>query len=166
MAPDARRRAAERVATGLRRFVQALQRSSIAAERSTGLSGAQLYVLWHLERAPATSLEELARRTMTHPSSVSVVVSRLASQGLVRRSRSRSDRRRTELTATARGTALSAKAPETFQERLFAALDALPSKRLDELASGWSALEAELGLDRTPAPLFLEARRSGGGRQG
>ncbi len=58
----------------IRRIVQALRESSRAAEKRVGLSGAQLFVLQTLGESPGLSLNELAERTRTHQSSVSVVV--------------------------------------------------------------------------------------------
>ena len=62
-----------------------LRVASRAAERDVGLGAAQLFVLHKLEEAPRLSLNELAERTRTHQSSVSVVVRRLVNRGLVAR---------------------------------------------------------------------------------
>jgi len=60
--------------------VQALRVSSRAAERDVGLSAAQLFVLDRLAGADqALCVNELAQRTLTHQSSVSVVVLESAS---------------------------------------------------------------------------------------
>ena len=91
------------VVDSVRRIVRALRESSREAERKVGISGAQLFVLQQLAGGPAQSVSDLAERTLTHQSSVSVVVQRLVSSGLVARSPSRSDGRRTELRLTSRG---------------------------------------------------------------
>ena len=91
------------VVDSVRRIVRALRESSREAERKVGISGAQLFVLQQLAGGPAQSVSDLAERTLTHQSSVSVVVQRLVSVGLVARRPSRSDRRRTELRLTSRG---------------------------------------------------------------
>src|SRR5690348_6142489 len=92
-----------RVLDSIRRIVQVLRVSSRVAEKQFGLSSAQLFVLHTLAQAEAASLNELAARTATHQSSVSVVVHRLVDQGLVKRNASRSDARRIELALTAAG---------------------------------------------------------------
>src|SRR3954465_9301852 len=94
--PSQRRPVRERAETALaldevRRLVQALRQSTVQAERETGLSGAQLFVLQQLAQTPAQSLNDLAERTHTHQSSVSVVVTRLVGRGLVSRQRSPED---------------------------------------------------------------------------
>ena len=73
---------AREVLDAIRRIVQALRESSRAAEKGVGLSSAQLFVLQTLQETPGLSLNELAERTRTHQSSVSVVVTKLARQRL------------------------------------------------------------------------------------
>src|SRR3954466_15266295 len=87
----------------LRRIVQALRVSSAAIENQCGLSGAQLFALPHLSSERGMSISELAIRTRTDPSSVSVVVSRLAKRGLVVRTTSPLDARCAELRLSADG---------------------------------------------------------------
>src|SRR5213078_2142253 len=94
---------ARRVLDDIRQIVRALRESSRAAEAFAGTSGAQLFVLQILSREQPLSLGELAARTLTHQSSVSVVVQRLVDRGLVARSRSTRDGRRVELAPTRLG---------------------------------------------------------------
>ena len=79
------------VLDSIRRIVRALRESSRKTERSVGLGAAQLFVLQRLAGAPPLSINELADRTLTHQSSVSVVVSRLVRAGLVARTRAAAD---------------------------------------------------------------------------
>jgi DNA-binding MarR family transcriptional regulator len=150
----------------LRRLVQALRASSVAAERRSGLSGAQLFVLEQLAEAPAASLNELAARTLTHQSSVSVVVSRLVKRGLVARATDRSDARRRVIELTPGGRALLRSAPETFQAQLISALTGLPASERKLVSRGLAIIVERLGLQRAPAPLFLETPRRGSPRRG
>ena len=94
-----------RPAAALRQIVQALHVASRASERAVGMSTAQLFVLQQIAQAGTCSVGELAALTLTHPSSVSVVVSRLVAQGLVERRDAAEDRRRAELTCTGEGRA-------------------------------------------------------------
>ena len=80
-----------RAADGLRRIVQALRTSSHAIEKKLGVSGAQVFVLQELSLSGGLSLRALAQRTRTDPSSVSVAVSRLEAQGLLRREQAKED---------------------------------------------------------------------------
>jgi len=75
----------------VRRIVRALHESSRAAEKTLGVTGAQLFVLQTLADVPGLSLNALAEQTHTHQSSVSTVVSRLAERGLVLRAAAADD---------------------------------------------------------------------------
>jgi len=146
----------------LRRLVQELRASSVAAERRGGLSGAQLFVLEQLAEAPAASLNELAARTLTHQSSVSVVVSRLVKRGLVERVADSTDARRRVIELTTAGRAILRSAPATFQAKLIGALEGLSAADRRMVARGLRLVVQRLGLGERPAPLFLESPRSPG----
>ena len=147
----------------LRRIVQGIRLSDARAERHTGLSGAQLFVLQQLAEQPAQSLNELALRTRTHQSSVSTVVTRLVGRGLVSRRRADEDGRRLVLELTPAGRDLLTGAPETAQTRLIAALERLPRPELAALAATLDKLVTGLGLEAGPAPLFFESPEEPGG---
>jgi DNA-binding MarR family transcriptional regulator len=129
-----------RVLESIRHIGRSLRVGGRAAEQTVGVSGAQLYVLQQLQKAPAQSLNELASRTLTHQSSVSVVVSRLVERRFVSRTASPEDGRRVVLSLTAAGRALLARAPEAAQARLVDGLRRLPQRRVRELSQGLRAL--------------------------
>jgi DNA-binding MarR family transcriptional regulator len=149
-------RDARRAMNALRRLVHALRASSTAVRRDTGVSGAQLFVLQQLAQRPVTSLNELAARTRTHQSSVSVVVSRLAERRLVARRPSAEDARRTEIELTEEGAALLDDAPHTLQTSLVGALGRLPTAQRSALADGLEAWVEAAGLASGDAPFFFE----------
>src|SRR4051812_6915818 len=91
IAPRNGNRDARSVLDSIRRIVRALRVSSRRAELNVGLSGAQLFVLQKLAEGGRLSVNELAAKTLTHQSSVSVVVQRLSARGLVSSSRSAQD---------------------------------------------------------------------------
>jgi DNA-binding MarR family transcriptional regulator len=143
------------VLDGIRRIVQALRESSRSAEKRVGLSAAQLFVLLKLSGERALSVNELAARTLTHQSSVSVVVARLVEAGLVVSTRSETDARRVEIALTRKGRAVLAKAPEAAQDRLITAITALPRVRRKALAEGLELLaDAMAPRGRSPRMLF------------
>jgi len=146
-----------RVLDSLRRIVRSLRESSRAAEADLGVSGAQLFVVRALAEAPALSLNELAARTHTHQSTVSMVVKRLVARRLVARSISARDGRRLVLRLTARGRALLARAPLAAQDALIAGLAALASRDRRALAAGLQRLVEAMRLhDAEPAMFFEE----------
>jgi MarR family transcriptional regulator, lower aerobic nicotinate degradation pathway regulator len=140
----------------IRRIVRMLRVGSRAAEKHVGLSGAQLFVLHALSRQAGQSLNELAERTRTHQSSVSVVVQRLVDRGLVTRERSDGDSRRLELSLTSYGHELLRDAPDAAQNRLINALDRLPAANQSKLASLLSQLVTEMGDGGESPHMFFE----------
>jgi DNA-binding MarR family transcriptional regulator len=146
------------VMDALRRIVRALRVSARAAERRFGISGAQLFVLEKLAEARARAVDELAERTLTDQSSVSLVVSRLEERGLVARRQSTEDARRVEIALTRAGRALTRRAPEPAQAHLITGLRRLRPSQLRSLARGLSALLHALGIAGEPARMFFEDR--------
>jgi MarR family transcriptional regulator, lower aerobic nicotinate degradation pathway regulator len=154
------------VLDAIRRIVRALRESSRGAERSVGLGAAQLFVLQRLSGAPALSLNELAHRTLTHQSSVSVVVSKLVRSGLVARTRAATDGRRVEIGLTQAGRTLLARAPAAAQDRLIGALGLLGGAARRDLARRLGHLVEAMALPDQPPPMFFEAAPKRGSQAG
>jgi DNA-binding MarR family transcriptional regulator len=149
--------AARDVLDAIRRIVRALREGSRDSERSLGLSAAQVFVLHRLAGAPPLSVNDLAQRTLTHQSSVSVVVSKLVERGLVARVPSPHDARRVEITLTKQGRALIGRAPAAApQDRLIAGLALLGPRRRRVLAQALRGLVETMALSDGPAPMFFE----------
>lgn len=133
------------VLSGVRRLERGLRLAARDAEGATGLSAAQLFLLEKLADAEASSIADLAARTHTDRSSVSAVLDRLAAAGLVKRSPSRDDRRRSETRITARGRAVLARAPISPTAALVRALEGLSATKVRQLAAALAALNDRLG---------------------
>jgi DNA-binding MarR family transcriptional regulator len=141
----------------LRRIVRVLRDSSHAAHRKLGVTGAQLFVMKTLSEASWLSMNELAARTRTHQSTVSVVVKRLVARGLVHRKVSAADARSVELRVAKRGQDLLSKAPDAAQERLISGIERLPVTRRTQLASSLRGLVEAMALrDEQPTMFFEE----------
>jgi len=141
----------------IRRIIRALRRSTRESEREVGIGGAQLFVLQQLADSPAGSVNELAERTYTHQSSVSVVVERLVEQGLVARRPAPGDRRRRELRLTPAGKRLVERAPVPGQVRLIEGLLALPAAQIRTLERLLERVVKEMGAgSELPEMLFVE----------
>ena len=153
------------VLNSLRRVVRAFRAMAQVAQEVAGISGAQLFVLQRLAASPALSLNDLAARTMTHKSSVSVVVRRLVERGLVRRRRSAADGRSIVLTLTPAGRRLIERAPESAQHRMIAALRRFPRRDLEAFAVLFGRFTDELGVTGLE-PTMLFEEEPGAGRDG
>jgi DNA-binding MarR family transcriptional regulator len=123
-----------RTLNAVRSIVRALRLLSRAIEVQTGMSLAQLYVLEQLSESPVESLQELADKTATHQSSVSVVVRRLESRGFLTRTTAPGDRRRVLIAVTDEGRAALQAAPQTLHKQLVAGLETLSVEDRAQLA--------------------------------
>lgn len=145
------------VLDNIRRIVRALRLGSREAERRVGLTGAQLFVLEKLAEAKTLSVNELAEKTHTHQSSVSVVAQALVKKGLIARQRAADDARRLELSLTPQARTLLKKAPDASQDRLIDAIGRMPGNLRGQLARGLSRLCEEAGIsDEEPQMLFAD----------
>jgi len=149
-----------RVMDGLRRIVRALSSSAHSGPRDGGLSGAQIFVLRQIAAVPGLALGELAARTLSRQSTVSEVVTKLVTRGLVRRTTRAADARQTVLSLTPRGRHAVARKAPTAPERLAKGLAALSAARRATLAAGLEAWLAAAGLADTPATMFFEDGRA------
>lgn len=102
------------------------------------------------------SVNDLAERTFTHQSSVSVVVQRLVDKGLVKREESAEDRRRVELSLTAAGRKLLQRSPRAAQDLIIDAVRSMPATARKQLAQRLGELVAAMGLDVEHAPMLFE----------
>jgi len=140
-----------------RRIVQALRVSARDGERRAGLSGAQLFALQQIGEHPGASINDVAALTFTHQSSVSVVIQRLVARRLVVKVAPGHDRRRQHLELTAAGRRVLRSAPVAVQERLIAAIAALPATERGALARALgevARLVAPKGAAPHPPMLF------------
>ena len=141
-----------------RRIVRAL-RSSHRAAGHLNLTGAQLFVINVIGEAGGgpLSVNDVAKRTETDQSTVSVVTNRLVERGLLKRERSSDDSRRVELSLTADGRALQKKAPATVaQQRLTAALQDLSTSDAAELMRLLEQIVNSMQIGQEPAQMMFD----------
>lgn len=149
----------------LRRIVRVLRESSRSAEQVHGVSGAQLFALNVLAQSSPLSMNELAARTRTHQSTVSVVIKRLVAAKLVSRVVSEEDGRRLELAVTLKGRALLAKSPLAAQERLIEGIELLGRKDRKLLATALHRLVGSMQLVDEAPTMFFEDDEGAGRKQ-
>jgi DNA-binding MarR family transcriptional regulator len=142
--------------TALRRIVRFLRLADREVEAACGLSAAQLFVLRELADRPALSIAELADKTLTDPSSVSTVVARLVETKLVARKPSRNDRRRAELTLTARGQKVVLSAPRVPQTTIIESIRAMTSAKRAQLVRSLEHLAGAIGANAVEPRMLFE----------
>ena len=128
----------------LRIVFRAIQSHSRLVEKESGLSSAQLWMLWELFNTPGLKVSELAKILSIHQSTCSNMLDKLEAKKLVFRKRSSDDQRIVQLFLSDAGTTLLAKAPRPAQGALTGALHQLPDTTLTKLETGLSELVALL----------------------
>jgi DNA-binding MarR family transcriptional regulator len=145
-----------RAMNAVRSVVRALRLNTRSIEGKLGISLAQLFVLQQLADRPADSLNELAERTATHQSSVSVVVRRLVDRGLVTRVASPADRRRVQIALTPEGESMLRGAPPTVQGDLMAGMARMKPDQQSTLAELLELWVLASGIDLAAPPMMFE----------
>lgn len=148
------RAAVPEIIDNLRRIFQIINEYSKTAERSTGLTGPQLWVLKILANATPQRVSELARHMYLRPATVVGILDRLEGKGLVNRIRSREDRRAVDLYLTETGQQLAARAPEVAQSLLVNGLDKLSDEQFSFVEDGMKQMVRILEAEHIiPQPL-------------
>ncbi len=107
------------------------------------------------------SVNDLARRTFTHQSSVSTVVARLRARRLVRQTEDRRDRRKRILALTPRGHTALSRAPDAAQERLVEAVLELRPATRRTVARALDRMADTMAAARRPGMFFEGMGRRG-----
>ncbi|WP_415062122.1 MarR family winged helix-turn-helix transcriptional regulator [Bdellovibrio sp.] len=141
----------------IRYIFKALRVSSSHFEKELGLSAAQIFVLKKVYQEPGLSINDLAARTTTHQSSVSVVVKKLEEQGLVRRTTDPQDSRRVVVSVTPQGEGKLKEIPRTIQEQMIDTLQKMTPEKSAMLASLMKEFVTGSGIVDSPvASMFDE----------
>jgi MarR family transcriptional regulator, organic hydroperoxide resistance regulator len=142
-----------------------LQRVSKRMRQRFGITGPQRLVIRVIGRFPGISAGDLAATLVLHPSTLTGVLARLATAGLVARTPDPGDRRRVRLTLTARGRAVDRLKADTAEAVIrgvlarsnandYAAAGALLMQLADALGTSATLPERriESATSRRPAP--------------
>ncbi|MEJ8837221.1 MarR family winged helix-turn-helix transcriptional regulator [Ramlibacter sp. AN1133] len=129
-----------------------------AVERTSGISGAQVWALSVVHAQPGIGVNELARAMDVHQSTASNLVRALQEAGMVVSEREGEDRRAVQLHATPRGRKALAQAPGPFEGVLPGALRQLDDRTLARLDRDLASLIRLLGPQASGRNVPLGAR--------
>jgi len=129
----------------LRVVVRIAGAHSARVERSTGIPGTQLWALHEVGTADGLRVGELAQRLRLHQTTVSNLLNRLESRGLLRKGRSPSDQRVVHLHLTSAGRKVLKNAPGPTRGLLPNVLDGLSPSQLRKVHDGLAVLVDHMG---------------------
>ena len=134
---------------------RSIQAHSKRVEQVSGLTAAQLWMLWEMFNLPGMRVSELATVLSVHQSTCSNMLDKLQKKKLIYRDRSGPDQRVVRLYLTDKGTQLLANAPRPAQGALADVLLRLPDNVLDHLGSSLDTVVAALKVLEEDASMTL-----------
>lgn len=145
----------ENILIALRRVIRAIDQHSRTLVQSHGLTGPQALLLTEIVRSGALTGSELARHASLSQATVTDIVKRLESRGLLERSRDTADKRRQLLKATDQGKLLIKQSVPLLQNRFQARLAELKDwEQTQLLASLQRIAEMMNAEDLDAAPML------------
>lgn len=121
------------VLTGFRIIFKAAQDHSRWVEKQCGASSPQVWALFEIERRPGWRVTDLANAMSLHQSTVSNLLEKLETKGVVRRERDPEDQRVQRLFITEQGLELLQRVPQPAMALLPDTLNKLSDKTLSSL---------------------------------
>ena len=137
----------QQIVAALRRIMRAVELHSRQLVEAIGLTGPQLATLQDASRLQPTSPSVIARAVHLSQATVTGILQRLESRGLIERTRSETDRRSVQITVTTAGEDLLKNAPSLLQDHFREKLE-----NLDE----WERLLILSTLDRVATLMGAE----------
>ncbi len=131
----------------LHRIFQAADLFSRQTLRDFGVTGPQIWALKTIEDAGILSMGDLAHGMHLHVSTVSGIIDRLESGGLVTRVRSASDARVMELRLTPKGKGILARSPEPPRSKVARRLQGLRPGELRKVRASLTLIAEAMGVD-------------------
>lgn len=141
----------------IRRIFQVLMEQSRKIEHETNLTGPQLWVVKILKETSPMKVSDLARRMYLHPATMVGLLDRLEAKGVLKRTRSESDRRVVLIDLTEQGRKLEINSPEVVQDLLVSGLEKLTGQRLETISNALEQIVSILGVQDVPPQLIMSA---------
>lgn len=141
----------------VRRIFQILNEQSKKVEKETGLTGPQLWAIKTINERSPINISDLANKLYLHPTTVIGIIDRLEKQNLVKRQRSKDDRRVVWIELTAKANNLVKSAPEVAQGLLVSGLENISASSLIEIDRSMKLLVKIFGAQKIPPKLILSA---------
>jgi len=143
------------VLVSLRRIIRATDLHSRRLGRDTGLTTPQLVVLRTINEHGNQTVSEIGRSVSLSQATVTSILNRLEANNLVKRKRSREDKRRVNVQLTARGKHLLAGAPEPLQDDFVVRFSSLASWEQHQIVASLARVAAMMDAEQLDAAPLL-----------
>jgi DNA-binding MarR family transcriptional regulator len=146
----------DEVLIALRRIIRATDLYSRRLSREAGLTAPQLLILQAIARQGEMTMGDIAAEVSLSQATVTTILDRLESRGLVVRERGASDKRRVYAQVTAGGLDLIAEAPEPLQETFVRRFSALKDWEQSQIISAVERIASMMDADDIDASPVLD----------
>ncbi|OPY93325.1 MAG: putative HTH-type transcriptional regulator YusO [Syntrophaceae bacterium PtaU1.Bin231] len=143
------------IADDLRRVFQAVHSYTRRAKKASGLTSPQLWAIKMIADSGPIRVSDLSRKMYLHPATVIGILDRLMRLGLIRKTRSRKDRRVVHATLTAEGKKIVEQSPQVAQGMIVSGLEVLSVQRLETIAESMREMAAILQAQELPPKMLL-----------
>ncbi len=143
------------IADDLRRIFQAVHSYTRRAKNASGLTSPQLWAIKMIADSGPIRVSDISRKMYLHPATVIGILDRLMRLGLIRKTRSRKDRRVVHVTLTAEGKKVVERSPQVAQGMIVSGLEVLSVQRLETIAEGMREMVTILQAQELPPKMLL-----------
>ncbi|WP_223877805.1 MarR family winged helix-turn-helix transcriptional regulator [Histidinibacterium aquaticum] len=140
----------------LRRILRATEQFGRELAQASGLTAAQFRVLQLVAEKGSITAKEISVRMGITQATVTSLVDKLVSQGMVLREKSDRDRRQTNIGLTERGAHAIDEAPDALQQRYVRAFEALKDWEQAQVVASLERVAAMLDADDIDASPVLD----------
>lgn len=148
-------RAIAEIVDDLRRIFQAVHSYTRRAKKASGLTGPQLWAIKMIADMGPIRVSDLSKKMYLHPATVIGILDRLNRLGLIKKTRSRKDRRVVHVTLTKEGKKIVEQSPEVAQGMIVSGLEDLSIQRLENISKGMRDMVRILQAQELPPKLLL-----------
>lgn len=150
----------DRILRAIRRIMRSVDLYSHKLAIESGVTVPQLSCLLRVVEAGPLTHKALAADIDLSASTLVGIVDRLEAKGLVRRERSSRDRRQVLISATEEGAILASVSPSPLQDRLSAALEAVPELERAAITLSLERIVELMQIDQVDAAPILDTSAS------
>ncbi|WP_299494592.1 MarR family transcriptional regulator [uncultured Shewanella sp.] len=146
----------EQLLISLRRVIRAIDLHSRQLNKQSGLTGPQLMVMQKIAQLDAPLAKHVAQEITLSAATVTTIINRLESRGLVNRQRSESDKRKVHLYLSDSGQAILDDAPKPLQDHFIKRYQNLDEWEQSQLLSSIERIASMMNAeDLDAAPVLL-----------
>jgi len=150
----------------LRRILRATEMHSRNLAKASGLTTAQMLTLQAVSETGRSTPKEMAATLGVSQATMTALLDRLSEKGMIRRQRSETDRRQTNILLTDQGREVLDRAPDPLQDQFTAQFDGLEDWEQAMIVAALERVALLLnakGLDASPVLDLGDIRRSPAG---